>query len=332
MTFNIGIIGPGRHADLRLAPALSLSKSAQLWSVLSRDKERGRKFAEKHAAKSEKPAPDSLEEMLSDPELHGVIIASPDKLHAEQAVLAAKAGKHCLIEKPLATDLNSCKEILHAAKDAGVCLAVAYHLRWHQGHRLIHKKVNDGEIGKIRHVRAQWTWKALDGSNWRASSEVGKWWSLGGVGTHCLDLIRWIMLPGCGEISAVESLLASSVWNRPHDETAIVAMQFESGATAELCSSVLYESPNRLEVYGEDGYFLCEDTFGYAGAGSIRTPDGDLSFTVQNPFVGEIDNFVESSMNGTSPEVTGEEGLRNVEILSLASRESALPDYASRPL
>lgn len=328
MTFNIGIIGPGRHADLRLAPALSLSKTAQLWSVFSRDRERGKQFAERHNAKSETPAPTSIEEMLSDPELDGVIIASPDKLHVQQAILTSKAGKHCLVEKPLATDVDACKEILRATEDANVCLAVAYHLRWHHGHRLIHERVNEDKIGKLRHIRAQWTWKAEDGSNWRASPEVGQWWSLGGVGTHCLDLIRWIMLPTCGEINSVKSLLASSVWNRPHDETAIVALQFESGATAEICSSVLYESPNRLEIYGENGYLLCEDTFGYAGAGTIRTSDGELDFTVQNPFVGEIDNFVESAVRGASPEVTGQEGLRNVEILSIAARDSGLRCYA----
>lgn len=324
MTFNIGIFGPGRHADLRLAPALSLSPNAQLWSVLSRDRERGAKFADKHNAQAENSAPVSIEEMLSDSELDAVIISSPDKLHVHQAVLAARAGKHCLIEKPLATDVNACKEILKVAQEEKICLAVAYHLRWHHGHRLIHKLVNENAIGKVRHIRAQWTWKAHDGSNWRASPEVGQWWSLGGVGTHCLDLIRWMMLPTCGEVDTIKAQISRTVWNRPHDETALIALQFDSGATAEICSSVLFESPSRLEIYGEHGYFICEDTFGHAGAGCIHTHKGKLVFSIQNPFVGEIENFVESAKQKVAPEVTGEEGMRNVEILSIATCDGKL--------
>ena len=330
MTFNIGIIGPGRHSDLRLAPALALAPSAQLWSVTSRDYERGKKFADKHNARSPNPVYTSVEEMLSDPELHGIIIASPDKLHTQQTILAAQAGKHCLVEKPLATNVEDCEEILKAAKEANICLAVAYHLRWHQGHRLIHKKVQEGAIGKIHHVRAQWTWKAEDGSNWRASPEVGHWWSIGGVGTHCLDLIRWFMLPTCGEVISTKAVFSSGVWDRPHDEIAVIALKFESGATAEICSSVLFESPSRLEIYGDSGYFLCENTFEskLKGGGQITTHEGNLDFPIQNPFLGEIENFVESAKGKLTPEVTGEEGLRNVEILTAASLESGLTCYA----
>ncbi len=322
--FNIGLIGTGKIANSKLAPAVACATGAQLWSVLSRDSSRAVQFAERHNAQSPQPVFTNLHEMLSDPYLHGVIIATPDKLHAEQAIMSLQAGKHVLVEKPMAADVESASAMAKAAREADRCLAVAYHLRWHAGHRRMREEILRGDIGTLRHMRVQWTLKAPNGDNWRTSPEVGQWWSMAAVGTHCLDLIRWFMCEICGEIESVKSTISSAVWNQPHDETALISFKFESGATAEMCSSVLFESPYRVEIYGDKGFVICENTLGAEGAGTITTHAGMVEFTVSDPFTGEVVNFVESASTGIPPEVDAEEGLRNVEILTIAARESEL--------
>ena len=329
MILNLGIIGTGLIANHRLAPAVVNAHGAQLWSVLSRDFNRAAQFAEQHNAKSPQAAHTDLDKMLLDPDLHGVIIATPDKLHAEQTILALQAGKHVLVEKPMSTDVESASAMIQAAEDANVCLAVAYHLRWHIGHRQIRESVQAGIIGNLHHMRAQWTWKAPDGENWRASPELARWWSIGGVGTHCLDLIRWIMLPLCGEVESIKSIFSSGIWNRPHDETALISLKFESGATAEICSSVLFESPKRVEIYGDKGFVICKDTLGGEGAGQITTHNGNMAFSVRDPFTGEVENFVEAALKDIAPEVSGTEGRRNVEILVEATKFSGLSYYST---
>ena len=319
MTINIAIIGTGSIAEDQHAPAVQEIEGLQLWSVLSRDLKRGVKFAERYDARAPNPAHTELEALLSDPRLDAVIIATPDKLHAEMAMVAAQAGKHVLVEKPMATDVKSAEAMLKACDEAKVQLAVAYHLRWHAGHRKILEKIRSGELGTLRHMRAHWTWRVSDADNWRAWPELGRWWSLASVGTHCLDLIRWIMLPGCGEIESLKSTLSKKVWEGPHDETAVVSLRFESGATAEFCSSVLFESPSRLEIYGDRGYAICEGTLDRRGAGSIRTHEGTLEYPIENPFVGEIRDFVDSIRDKRPPQVDGREGLRNIQILEAAS-------------
>lgn len=320
--FNIGIIGTGNIANNRLAPAVSGVPGAQLWSVLSRDSSRAAQFAERHNAKSSQPVFADLNHMLSDPDLHGIIIATPDKLHADQAILSLHAGKHVLVEKPMAADVESASAMVKAASKSDRCLAVAYHMRWHAGHRRMREEIIRGKIGTLRHMRVQWTLKAPSGDNWRASPEVGQWWSMAAVGTHCLDMIRWHMCETCGEIVSVRSTISSKVWNVPHDETALISFEFESGATAEMCSSVLFEAPKRVEIYGDKGYVICENTLGAEGAGTIAIHDEVVEFPVSNPFTGEVANFVESASKGIPPEVNGEEGLRNIEILSAAARDS----------
>jgi 1,5-anhydro-D-fructose reductase (1,5-anhydro-D-mannitol-forming) len=323
MPINIAIIGSGNIADDQLAPALKQVRGAQLFSVLSRDKYKALAFAKRHDVVSPQPVYTDLGALVANTEIDAVIIATPDKLHAQQAIAAAKAGKHVLTEKPMATDLESAIEMVAACREANVKLGVAYHLRWHAAHRRIFDVLRSGEIGTLRHMRVQYTWMAPDDHNWRASTEVGQWWSLAGTGTHCLDLIRWLMVPSCGEIESLKSIISKKVYVGPHDETAVVTMRFESGATAEFCSSVLIDAPSRLEIYGSDGYAVCEGTLGRHNEGTSSTHKGVLQFTPVNPYVAEIQDFVDAIRQKRSPEVSGDEGLRNVELL-LAVTEKAL--------
>ncbi|MCH9670457.1 MAG: Gfo/Idh/MocA family oxidoreductase [Gammaproteobacteria bacterium] len=315
MSLRIGLLGTGRIAETALAPAITAAQNAELWSVLSRSKERAAQFASAHNAAAPNAAYDSIDSMLDDPNLDAVLIATPDKLHVEQAIAAARAGKHVLAEKPMATNKDDAQRMVDACEAAGVKLGVAYHLRWHQGHQRIAQMAHDGDFGELRHMRAQWSFLAPDDTNWRASADVGKWWGLAGVGTHCLDLIRWMMTPTCGEITDVRSVITRPVFKGPHDENAVLAMEFENGATAELNTSVLFQAPTRAEIYGSKGFATCTGTLGPHGAGKIETHEGPLDFEIQDPYVGEIEDFAAAVSKGVAPAVDGVEGARNVALL-----------------
>ena len=318
MTMNIAMLGTGRIADEHLAPALAEVNGARLWSVLSRDAERGHKFADRHAASAGNTVHTDLDSLLADDDLDAVLIATPDKLHVSQCTTAARAGKHVLTEKPMATDVAGAEAMVEACDKAGVTLAVAYHMRWHAGHRQLAAAVHAGRLGSLRHMRVQWSFLAQSDENWRASPDVGRWWGLAGVGTHCLDQVRWLMVPSCGEIVIQENLISREVWQGPHDETALVSLGFESGATAEICSSVLFNAPKRMEVFGSDTYAICDDTLGPHGAGAISIGGESMEFEVANPYVGEIADFVAAVAQGRPPEVDGREGSRNAATLVAA--------------
>ena len=224
-----------------------------------------------------------------------------------------------LVEKPMATDVEEAKAMVQACHDAKVQLGVGYHLRWHNGHRKLLEVIRAGEFGQLRHMRVLWTSRSADANNWRASTEVGRWWSLAAFGTHCLDMIRWIMVPQCGEVVSLKSMISRDFWKGPHDETALVSLGLESGATAEFCSSILFDSISRVEVYGSKGCAIAEGTLGRHGEGSVRTHLGELKFNITNPFVGEITDFVAAIREQRQPEVAGNEGLRNVELLVKAA-------------
>jgi len=315
MTLNLALIGTGGIVRNGHAVALAAAPSVQLWSVLSRDLARAESFAREFGAGAPKPAHDRLESLLADPELDGVIIATPDKLHSAQALAAARAGKHILLEKPMATDLEEARALLDQCQRRQVTLGLCYHLRWHSGHRVVVAGAHQGEFGELKHVRAMWSYRAPDAANWRAGSRLGRWWSLAAVGTHCLDLARWTLTPACGEITEFRALTSKAHWQGPHDESALLTGRFQSGATMEICSSVLFEAPPRFEIYGTKGYAICQGTLGREGGGQIWTHRGDVQFRVENPFVGLVEDFARAVKEGRQPAVSGDEALRNLEFL-----------------
>lgn len=80
------------------------------------------------------------------------------------------------------------------------------------------------------------------------------------AGKHVLNLQHWAMTPVCDEVVEIKSIIANDYWGSPHDETAMVNMKFESEATAELTTSVLFESEQEFKVYGDEGGGICRDT------------------------------------------------------------------------
>jgi predicted dehydrogenase len=131
-------------------------------------------------------------------------------------------------------------------------------------------------------------------------------------------MVRWLMRPTCGELISVRALTSNSQYGGP-DETATVILQFASGATAEVLSSVTFRAPRLVEVYGTGGTIIANDTLGPRGAGSIKIDGEPLAFSVVDPYESELANFVSSIQSGCTPAVDVHEGLANVALLEQIS-------------
>src|SRR5262250_3294465 len=146
------LITIGLHADVKIAPALNATPDAELVAVYSRDQGRAEAFAQKHGAKA---AYSNLEALLRDSRVEAVFIASPNALHAAQTLTAARAGKHVLVEKPMATTLDDAVAMVYACRDAGVKLGVGYHLRQHPGQRAAQHLIAQGVLGAVTLAQGQ---------------------------------------------------------------------------------------------------------------------------------------------------------------------------------
>jgi len=328
MKSGIGIIGLGGIASTAHAPAIATIPEAWLAAVLSRNNIKGQEFLAKHNA-LQGTAYDSLESFVADPNINLVIVCSPDGLHFEQAAACLNAGKHVLLEKPMTLKIEEAEELVNLAESKNLTLAIGFHLRSHNGLRLLHERViAQREIGDIRHIRAIWAFPQQDDTNWRAKNEMAKWWSLSAVGSHCLDLARWFAGDEA-DWAQFTATTTNNLWGGSHDETAIVAAELESGITVEIVSSVQFGAYNRLELFGSQGIVLCDDVMGREGGGKVQINDQYLEFEILNPYREQLNNVLECIETGRAPRATGTVGVRNVKDLVLAG--ASLREYKNRP-
>ena len=306
--FNIGIIGPGRVAE-RHAIALKNISNARLWSIAGRTLDSAKVFAEKHQPHAS--IYDNLHEMLNDPELHAVIIATPDNLHAEQIILSATAGKAILVEKPVCTSIESGQAILAAMAKLPTFLTVGYHLRWHQGFRFIAQKAQNNELGEIQHIQLRWGVNFIDHAKWRLDPVYGRWCCLSALGTHMIDLVRWILLPTCGEV-VKQSSKVQYVANTTIDGAVEISMRFESGAIADIFCSLTDDEPLSLEIDAKNARVKGDNLAGSTEQRKLTINNNAFSFSETNVYVEQLNAFVQSIENNMQPEVTLEEGLKNV--------------------
>jgi predicted dehydrogenase len=153
--------------------------------------------------------------VVDDPEVDLIDIATPNHLHAEIAIAAAAAGKHILCEKPLARSAAEARGMYEAVRNAGIVHMVAFNYRRTPAVALARKYIEEGAIGRILNFRGTYLqdWSADPDSplSWRFQKSVAGSGALGDIGTHVLDIARYLV----GEVAAVNSMLSTFVTDRP---------------------------------------------------------------------------------------------------------------------
>lgn len=154
-------------------------------------------------------------QVIDDPEIDVVDIATPNHLHAEIAIAAAKAGKHIISEKPLARTSGEAKAMYEAVTEAGVVHMVAFNYRRTPAVSLAKKFIEDGSIGRILNFRGTYLqdWSADPNSplSWRFKKSIAGSGALGDVGTHVIDLARYLV----GDVAQVNALMSTFITERP---------------------------------------------------------------------------------------------------------------------
>lgn len=154
-------------------------------------------------------------EIVEDPDIHVVDIATPNNLHAEVAIAAAKAGKHIICEKPLARTSEESKAMYDAVKDAGIVHMVAFNYRRTPAVALAKKYIEEGAIGRILSFRGTYLqdWSADPNSplSWRFQKSIAGSGTLGDIATHVIDMARYL----AGEISSVNAMMNTWIPDRP---------------------------------------------------------------------------------------------------------------------
>ncbi len=281
-----GIVGCGWVARDYVAPAMANSPTVRLAAVCDSDPAALARIATgatgiaRHAG---------LADFLATPGLEAVYVATPNHLHRPIVEAAARAGKHVLCEKPMATSLADAEAMIAVCQENGVCYATAFDQRFQARHRRLRELVREGRLGPITAVRvhyacwtpADWSPPTTEGAhdNWRIDPARAGGGAFIDLAPHGLDLAQVLL----GEpLLETRCLLQRRVFDYPVDDGAALVGRFRSGAL--LLLNVAYNCPDHfprrtLELIGTRAMAIAQDTMGQTPGGSLRLVDAAAGTT-----------------------------------------------------
>ena len=255
---GIGVIGCGAIAQEAHLPNYAAHSQAHLIAVADTDEGRAHAAAERFAVPH---VYTDYHQLLERDDIQAVSICTPNYLHAEQTIAAAKAGKHVLCEKPMAISLAEADAMIGAAEDATVQLMVGFTHRFHPFTQKARELIADGKIGRPYTVRCRFahrgpytSWSAM--SEWFFDSKRAGGGAVLDMGIHALDLIRFVL---GAEIRSVSANLATLAHDIQDEDTAVMSLEFSNGSLGYIETGWhSWPGPLGLEVYGSKGTIVVD--------------------------------------------------------------------------
>lgn len=262
-TFRWAVLGPGKIAH-KFVQDLVFVPNAKLYAVGSRNLERAKLFAEEYNAEKYFG---SYEELVNCPEVDVIYIATPHSEHYQNTLLCLKAGKAVLCEKAFAINSKQVAEMVDLAQKSKVFLQEAIWSRFHPAVQQVLAIVKSGQIGQVRHIQADFGFKAVPDPNGRLFNPHLTGGSLLDIGIYPIFISK-LLLGQPVQIKALAVMSETGV-----DQNCAMAMQFNNGATASLFSTLMANTPTVCSIYGDLGKIEMHSRF-HETKGFTLTIDG----------------------------------------------------------
>ena len=318
-----GIIGFGHFAERAIAGAIQASPNSTLVAVQKRSLAAAR---EKAKALSLPHAFSSAEELVACPDVDAVFIVSANSAHHAETIAAARAGKHVLVEKPMAVNAPEARHMIEECERSHVKLMVGQVVRLSPVVRRLRDLVQSGSLGRIVSARADYLFDArLSKRSWLFDRVLAGGGPVFDIGVHCLDTLCYVL---DDHVRLVQSQLSPLPTSIATERTAILGLGFSKGSLASITCS--FEAPTRhifIEVIGTEGlasahdFTLGEsritlDVFRKTDGGSTRKESAD--FDVPNLYIEEVTSFSQCILDDTESPVPGSAGLQHQKVLDAA--------------
>jgi predicted dehydrogenase len=191
-----GIIGVGNVTERKSGPGFQQAERSELVAVMRRNGDLAADYARRHGVPHWY---DDADELINDPEVDAVYVATPPDSHKDYVVRVARAGKPVYVEKPMARTALECEEMISACEEAGVDLFVAYYRRAMPRFAAVKELLDSGRIGQLRSVSIRNEQPAevaeADREGWRVNPEISGGGYFVDLGSHILDLLDWLLGP-----------------------------------------------------------------------------------------------------------------------------------------
>ncbi len=323
-TVTVAVIGAGRIGAYHAETLAGRLPGVRLQAVADPNEEAARRLLARLDREDVRYVRD-YQELLTDPDLEAVVVATPGPTHPEVIIAAAEAGKHVFCEKPLAYTLEEADRALAAVARAGVLLQIGFQRRFDAGFQRARALVAEGALGTVYLVRSLTRDPALT-----APASIPPGAIFRETLIHDFDVLRWLAGSEVVEVYALaDALIAPEYRARGLWDTAVVSLRFASGAFGQADASfqAVYGYDVRAEVFGSRGMVTVEP--GEAEPARHYTPQGVVQRRVHwylemfgPAYAAELAHFVACVRHRQPPAVTGQDGRASLAI-ALAAMESA---------
>jgi predicted dehydrogenase len=312
---NVACTGMGWWSDV-LADAIKRSGKLTIVSCFSRSQEKREAFAKKYGCRAAR----SYEEILGDRSIEGIINTTPNSVHRETTIAAARAGKHTFLDKPIANTIDDARALTEACRNAKVVLALGYQRRRESQFRWIKQRI--GEFGKLVNAEANISRDRLgkiDLSSWRYTAEGMPGGVMLQIGIHYTDVLEYLI----GPIKAVSGRFVRLVLPGDNPDVASLVLEHENGALSTLNASYASASEYYLmNIYGKEAsaYYNLHQGLRFLKRGSSTSEA--VAVTKNDPIIEELEEFAAAARGEAEPEMDGERGIASLAVL-LAGIKSA---------
>jgi predicted dehydrogenase len=332
MAIGWALVSTGRHADTYLAPAIGLAEDTHLVAVYSREQQHAEAFAAKHGAQV---AYTSLEALLADSRVDVACIASPNFLHAPYTTLAARAGKHVLVEKPMAVCVEEALDMVQTCQPQGVKLGVGFHLRYHPGHQEARRLIQKGVLGTMTLVQAQMG-SGRRGSVemapehliplrsgqrsawWGTPAQIGRAYAMMAQGVHCVDLLHFLLGQHAVEVAAMTD---GQTQEHPLERLATLCLRFNGGTIGTVCCGFkMPDAKNDATLYGSHGRIVLGNSLWITLQGSLEVVSDTVQTTMTYQqdtlalYTRQVEGFYQAIQQHGASIASGLDGLRAVQV------------------
>ena len=304
-----GLIGASTIAHEWVIDAIRAT-GGDIVSLLSSSAERGKAYAAEHGIPN---AVTELSALVEDPQIDAVYISTTNELHKAQALAAAKAGKHILCEKPLAVSLADAREMVEAAKAAGVVMATNHHLRGAGTHRAMRDAIAAGRIGRplsARVFHAVYLPPHLQG--WRLDKPEAGGGVILDITVHDTDTLRFVL--GDDPVEAVAFTQQGGMAKAGLEDAVMGVLRFKSGVIAQFHDGFTTKfAETGFEIHGTEGSLIGRNCMSQRPVGTVtlRNAEGEQELPVdhQNLYERALLDFHAAIAGKGKPLCNGEDGI-----------------------
>jgi glucose-fructose oxidoreductase len=319
---GFAVVGLGKFALNQIIPSFAESKRSKLVALVSGNREKAEQVAGRYGV-DKKAIYDyaSFDSLAGNAEVDVVYIILPNGLHAEYAIRAAKAGKHVMCEKPMASTVAECEAMIRASLRAGRKLMVAYRAQYEPFNLEAIRLAHSGDLGKLKLVVSDHG-RNLNPSDpadqWRMSAKLAGGGALYDIGIYSLQAARYITGEEPEEIHAMIHSTRGDPRFREVEENVTFQLRFPSGVLANCSASYGYADTKRITVQGSEASLTLDPATDYYEHKLTITKgktEERIKLQEGNQFALEMDHFAQSIQEDQPPRTPGEEGLQDVRLM-----------------